>query len=229
MKLYLIRHGETDWNVARRLQGGTDIPLNQKGLDLAYITADGLKDIPFDVIFTSPLQRAKQTTLAIAEGRNIEIIDEPRVREISFGPYEGIPCVNKVAGEVPDELLNFFTSPHLYVAPNGGETLESLCDRTAEFLEWLISKEEYQDSTILISTHGAAMMGLLNGVRRINRKLQGDFLPDDLSIFWGEGVPRNCAVTILECDESGIYILEENKIFYDASLSGNFYDVKNQQ
>lgn len=61
MDIYLIRHGETDYNKARRIQGRCDIELNDYGRELAYLTAEGLKEVPFDVIFTSPLKRAKET------------------------------------------------------------------------------------------------------------------------------------------------------------------------
>lgn len=226
MKIYLIRHGETDWNVKRLLQGRTDIPLNQKGLDLANITAKGLKDVPFDIIFTSPLQRAKETALAIADGRDVEVVEDARLIEISFGGYEGTSCDKKTAGNVPDGLLDFFINPHLYTPLEDGESVKELCDRAEDFLKWLIAKPEYQNSTVLLSTHGATLMGLLNGVRRINKSMQGDTSPEDLSIFWGEGVHRNCAVTILEADEKGIHIVEENKIFYDPNLSENYFDRK---
>ena len=58
MKVYLMRHGETDWNKARRLQGQSDIALNEFGIELAVKTAEGLKDVVFDAAFSSPLQRA---------------------------------------------------------------------------------------------------------------------------------------------------------------------------
>ena len=57
MRLYIIRHGETDWNTAGRLQGQTDTRLNENGIRLAGITAEGMKDIPFDLCITSPLKK----------------------------------------------------------------------------------------------------------------------------------------------------------------------------
>ena len=89
MKIYLIRHGETDWNLEQRLQGATDIPLNENGLELARETAQGLKEVPFDLIYTSPLKRAKQTAEILRGERDIPLIEEPRIREICFGIYEG--------------------------------------------------------------------------------------------------------------------------------------------
>ena len=59
MKLYIIRHGETDWNVKRRFQGHSDIPLNEEGRRLAYLTAEALKAVPFTRIYTSPLKRGQ--------------------------------------------------------------------------------------------------------------------------------------------------------------------------
>ncbi len=90
MVIYLIRHGETDWNTKRLLQGATDIPLNQNGIEVAQLTAEGLCDVVFDVIFTSPLKRARQTAEIIRGERRIPIIPDERLREIAFGPFEEI-------------------------------------------------------------------------------------------------------------------------------------------
>ena len=60
MKLYLIRHGETDWNKEFKIQGSSDIELNEYGRELAFITREGLRHIPFDIAYTSPLKRAKE-------------------------------------------------------------------------------------------------------------------------------------------------------------------------
>ena len=67
MKIYLVRHGETDWNKERKIQGQVDIPLNAFGIHLAEETAKGLRDIPFDICFSSPLGRAKDTARIILE------------------------------------------------------------------------------------------------------------------------------------------------------------------
>ena len=69
MKLYMVRHGETDWNKARRIQGQVDIPLNEFGRRLAKKTALGLADVPFDLCYTSPMSRAKETAKLILQGR----------------------------------------------------------------------------------------------------------------------------------------------------------------
>ena len=76
MKIYFVRHGETDWNKDRKIQGQVNIALNEFGRHLARETAKGLKDIPFDVCFTSPLDRAKETAKIILEGREVPIIED---------------------------------------------------------------------------------------------------------------------------------------------------------
>ena len=88
MKLYIVRHGETDWNKKRRIQGQVDIPLNDLGRSLARKTAKGLSGIPFEVCYTSPLGRAKETARLILEGRKTPILEDQRIIEMSFGDYE---------------------------------------------------------------------------------------------------------------------------------------------
>ena len=92
MKLYLVRHGETDWNKVKRIQGQVDIPLNQFGKRLAEETAEGMKEIPFDLCITSPLSRARQTAEIVLGGRKVPIIEDARIEELSFGSWEGIGC-----------------------------------------------------------------------------------------------------------------------------------------
>ena len=85
MKLYIIRHGETEWNVQKRLQGVSDTNLNEKGIEMAKQTAEALKEIPFACCFTSPLKRAKDTAMYILRDRQVPVYEDARIREISFG------------------------------------------------------------------------------------------------------------------------------------------------
>lgn len=73
MMLYIVRHGETDWNRLRRVQGHTDIPLNDYGRHLARETAEGMKDIQIDLAYTSPLRRAEETAEIILGSREIPL------------------------------------------------------------------------------------------------------------------------------------------------------------
>ena len=102
MKLYIIRHGETPWNAEVRLQGQTDIPLNENGIRLAKITGEALKDVPFDFAISSPLKRARQTAELVLAGRQIPVLEDARIEELSFGSWEGLGC-RKANFEIPSE------------------------------------------------------------------------------------------------------------------------------
>ncbi|MGN0298295.1 MAG: histidine phosphatase family protein [Lachnospiraceae bacterium] len=205
MEIYIMRHGQTDWNVLRRLQGGSNTSLNEEGRRLARVTSEALRDIPFTRAYTSPLWRAKETAQIILRDRKIPLIEEPRLREISFGIYEGLTC-QWDQSEIPDpEFMNFFYAPEKYHAPQGGESLESLCARTTEFLNELVQNADLQDDTILLSSHGAAVRALLSSVNK-----EGS----DMHDFWHGVVHRNCAVTHLHAENGIIQLLEEGKVYY---------------
>ena len=102
MKLYIVRHGETDWNNEKKLQGRSDVPLNDYGRELAYITAEALKDVSYDAIYSSPLIRAYETATILKGDRDIDIIKDERLREMCFGEYEG-----KHTAGLPQEFWYF--------------------------------------------------------------------------------------------------------------------------
>ncbi len=203
MKLYLVRHGITDWNARKKIQGQVDIPLNETGRDLARKTAEGLKDVPFDLCMTSPLCRAKETARIILGSRNVNILDEPRLMEMAFGDYEG-KCCSREGWELPEGFHKFFDDPAGYEPPRGGESFADVKKRTGAFLADLYQKPEYQGLNILITTHGAALAGLLNNIKE-----------EPLSRYWGDGVHRNCAVTEVEVRDGVPEILSENVIYYE--------------
>ena len=92
MKIYMIRHGETEWNKKRKLQGQVDIPLNEFGKLLAKETAPALADVPFAVCYTSPLKRAAETARLVLGDREVPIVPDKRIQEMSFGEFEGLCC-----------------------------------------------------------------------------------------------------------------------------------------
>ena len=108
MKLYMIRHGQTEWNKEKRLQGRADIPLNAYGIQLAEETRDGLLGVRFDIAFTSPLKRAKKTAQILLEGQEVKLIEDERIIEIGFGSYEGL-CYAEENYNIPDpHFMNFW-------------------------------------------------------------------------------------------------------------------------
>ena len=202
MKIYFVRHGETDWNKERKIQGQVDIPLNEFGRHLARETAKGLRDVPFDVCFTSPLGRARETAEIILQGRDVPILEDKRILEMNFGVLEG-KCCSKEGWDVPDSFQMFFDDPVHYQAPEGGEDFQAVRKRTGDFLNWLFAQEQYRDSTVLVTTHGAAMAGLLNNLKK-----------KPLAEYWGVGVHKNCGVTEVDVTDERIDIISENKVYY---------------
>ena len=83
--LYIMRHGKTDWNAKHKLQGRTDIPLNEEGIQMAEQAKEKYKDVNFDICYCSPLVRAKQTAEIVLEGRNIPIVYDDRLMEMCVG------------------------------------------------------------------------------------------------------------------------------------------------
>ena len=198
MILYLIRHGQTDWNKGRKLQGRTDIPLNENGRAVAELTKEGLKEIPFDMAYTSPLKRARETAEIILSGRDIPIVDDERIIEVNFGEYEGCDF------DLPDEYIqNFFSAPEKYFSIHGTETMESIFERMRSFLQDLCKNDDLKDKTILVSTHGAALSGLLTVIKG-----------NPVDKYWAGGLHKNCGYTIVEIKDGAATILEEAKVAY---------------
>ena len=150
MKLYIVRHGETDWNKSRRVQGFSDIPLNDYGIYLAGETAKGLRDVAFDLAYTSPLIRAKKTAEVILGSRETPLIEDAAIKEMGFGVYEGMCISGEAKARESAEFNKFFTDTAHFVPARGGESVEGLLARTGVFLQELCVSEENKEKTILL-------------------------------------------------------------------------------
>ncbi|MCR5491774.1 MAG: histidine phosphatase family protein [Bacilli bacterium] len=143
MSLYLTRHGQTDWNKADVTQGRIDIPLNETGISEAYKLKEKLKDIHLDVIYCSPLIRARKTTEIINEGRNIPVVLEPKLMEMYYGQLERKP---RTSEEYLSQRKRFATRYP------GGESYLDVAARVFPFLNYLNSTA--RDKDILLVCHG---------------------------------------------------------------------------
>ena len=171
----IIRHGKTDLNQANVLQGRSDHPLNEEGIDQARKAAEKLKSISFSYVFSSPLQRALETAKIIVP--DLEPIKDERLIEMDYGPYEGSD-LNKL----DPELLRFFSDFVNEKAPEGMEELSDVVKRTGEFLKEIKDLE----GNILVSTHAIAMKGLLENLT-----------PTSKGSYWSKYI-GNCAVYVTE-------------------------------
>lgn len=161
MKFYIIRHGQTNWNKKGKIQGKTDIELNEEGIKQAEEAKRILKDYPIDMIVSSTLKRARKTAEIINEAKNVPIIFKEALEERGFGEFEG-----KTQQEFQDEIWNseILANYNLNKQYKGVETIQDLCDRVWNLIEDL--KEEYYDKNILLVTHGGvtrAINGYFNG------------------------------------------------------------------
>ena len=178
MKLYVMRHGETDGNKIRLLQGRLDKHLNENGRKQAVKAGEYLKKIPFDACYVSPLSRTMETA-ELATGRDrTTFIPEERIIEISFGSMEG-----STLEELDADFRDFFLAPQQYQPIPGAESFQELTARITDFLEELKTKP-YQH--VLAVSHGAAIHALLLVVEK-----------RELSTFWQQDI-GNCGITELE-------------------------------
>ena len=173
--IYVIRHGQTELNNRKLLQGRSNQPLNEAGLAQAQKAAALLRGIAFSAVYSSPLTRAVQTAEAVVPALN-PILDE-RLIEMDYGPYEGMDLTNPAP-----EVLTFFSDFVHNPAPAGMEPLDSVVGRAGAFLEELCRTQE----NILISTHAIAMKGILEYLT-----------PESRGSYWSKYI-GNCEVYVAE-------------------------------
>lgn len=178
MKIYVTRHGQTDYNKTRKMQGRTDVPLNNVGLEQARKRRESLGDLKFDAVYSSPLLRAVQTAGIIGNVSLESIITDERLIEADFGKYElrgyyntGLP------------MMSYWSFPEIFPAPSGVETLKQMIDRTSSFLRELEQKD-YE--TVLVACHGG-----------IIRPIRGYLEDRPNGIVWRPR-PQNCEIFVYE-------------------------------
>lgn len=212
MKIYFVRHGETPWNIKRKMQGQSDIALNEFGCLLATKTGIGMADLVFDKVYSSPLIRAYHTAeLIIAENKcnnKQEIIADKRIQEVGFGIYEGLCCAKDNWTMPDDNFKNFFTNCDQYKKPEGGESFQEVMERLIDFVEEILFNKELQDKTLLIVSHGAAIRGILNFFNGIG-----------IENYWNGGVHKNCGVTLVTYNGEKVEIEKENFVYYDDEVA----------
>jgi broad specificity phosphatase PhoE len=149
--LYLVRHGETDWNAQRRIQGTTDIPLNEMGRTQAAVTGALLAQLDWDGIYSSPLSRAMETARIIAAEVGLgEPVTIPEIVERNYGEAEGLNW---------EEIERMF--PEGTIVP-GRETHEQVALRALDALLTLATA--CPGESLIVVTHGGVIRSVLNVV-----------------------------------------------------------------
>lgn len=152
----MTRHGQTEWNIERRLQGSANSPLTEKGVRDAKELAKRVAEIPFDKVYTSDLLRAVQTADLLTEGREIPRVVLPELREMRMGRWEGQLIADMTESD-KEQYENFVSGSPEFAAP-GGETILEVRMRAEEALA-VIEKDEAE--IILVVTHGMLQSQLL--------------------------------------------------------------------
>lgn len=148
-RLILVRHGETEWNLERRVQGHRDVPLSARGVEQALRLRSHLREESIDWVYSSDLQRARRTAEILAEGRN-EVRVDPRLREAGFGLFEGLTS-EEMAALYPEEY-RAWRSDSFRNRPPSGESLEDLGLRALEHVRECL--ERHPGQSILVVAHG---------------------------------------------------------------------------
>lgn len=174
--IYIFRHGQTDYNVTRRVMGQLDIPLNETGIAQAVELAEKIANMHIEAIYTSPLLRAKQTAQIVADKNNIKIITDDRLKERNNGVLQG----HIVHGtDNPSEYKTDYNQLELFLPaeqlndnnwrPDGGESRTECWKRAQKAITDIVKNTPYD--TIAISTHSVVMRGILSLVGMDNTKI----------------------------------------------------------
>ena len=151
MKIYVVRHGQTDYNINGLFQGRKDIPLNSVGIKQAEETAQKFKNIPVDIILVSPLTRAKENAKYISNITGIKPVIEKDLIERNFGDMEGKPnredCNIKM-------LLDYEKNYNICNV----EPIQSLFKRVSDCLDKIINR--YMEKNVVLVTHGGVAQAI---------------------------------------------------------------------
>jgi len=153
-KLVLVRHGQSLWNLQNRFTGWIDVPLTEKGKEEAFKAGELLKDIRFNVAYTSALSRAQETLKIILEviGLNIPVIKDQALNERHYGDLQGLNK-DRARAKYGAEIVHLWRRSY-DIAPPGGESLKDTANRTIPFLERAILGDIAEGNDVLVVAHG---------------------------------------------------------------------------
>ncbi|KAI3834883.1 hypothetical protein MKW98_015996 [Papaver atlanticum] len=162
-EIVLVRHGETTWNNAGRIQGSLESELNEAGWKQADAIAARLgKELKPAAIYSSDLKRAKNTAEMIAKACHIpEVIEVPDLKERHVGSLQGYYW-SEIQEKEPEAYLAFFSSEKDLEIPGGGESFNQLCERSVSALEEIASK--HKGERVIVVTHGGVLRAIYMAV-----------------------------------------------------------------
>ncbi|WP_270940780.1 histidine phosphatase family protein [Romboutsia lituseburensis] len=154
---YIVRHGQTNWNILGKTQGHGNSDLTKKGEEQALELAEAMLNYPIDLIYSSDLGRAIQTAEIVGQKIGVEVKQTPALREMGFGAWEGL-LIEEIKKDHLDTYTTWRNEPHL-VNIEGGETLHIIKERVDNFIKEI--NEKYDNKHILLVSHSVTVRVML--------------------------------------------------------------------
>lgn len=193
MKLYLIRHGETEFNKHFKFIGRTDAGLSEKGLHQARAVADQLKDVNIKAVYSSDKTRAVQTAEIIAAVHGLEVNRSDCLKEIDFGRWEGL-TYDEIMVKDSDLLQRWIDDPVNEAIPDG-ETWDDFRGRVIDSVNGIIDGE--REGCVVVVTHGGPIKLLVSYFKGEDKDVFKSFWPSPGSVYVVEVEGANSAHTSL--------------------------------
>jgi phosphoserine phosphatase len=204
MRLIIVRHGESEWNRTHRYQGQIDSALSELGLRQADALAQRLRNEHLDVIFSSPLQRARKTAEAIARFHTgVPFHDDEALLEIHHGDWQG-KYVDEITAQFADGLREWQQHPTRSQMPNG-ESFTNILKRVLDFKERVLG--EYDGRDVLVSTHDVVVKILVADALGMNM--------DRINRFW----ITNASISVIEYTSELPYLVSLSEACHLGTLA----------
>lgn len=197
LTLYITRHGETEWNIQKKMQGWQDSELTESGIKNAIYLGNSLKKTSVAAVYSSPSNRTQKTTELICGDRMIPIIIDENLKEINMGMWEG-KTQSYIQENYPEEFNSFWNAPQNY-NPVGGETFFETLERVREVLNRINS--EHNSGNVLIVTHSVVIKCLIS-----------IFKNSPIEKLWDPPYIQDTSLTVVEVHENGYKIILEGDI-----------------
>lgn len=191
LKLYVVRHGQTEFNLENRMQGRIDSPLTQKGRADAEALGRYLSNIDFDLVLASPSKRAQITAELICKDRDINVQVEKDIREINMGSWEG-RTKEEIMKAFPEVGDIFYNKPHLYKALEG-DSYYDVQDRAVSAVKRLA--EQYKAGNILMVTHTVVIRAII-----------ACFKGRSMGELWKGPAIEGTSITLLEAENGNVSV-----------------------
>ncbi|MCL5069486.1 MAG: alpha-ribazole phosphatase [Actinobacteria bacterium] len=195
VKLFLIRHGQTEWNSQGRYQGAQDTILTETGIKQAKLAKKYLSRVNFTNFYSSPMKRALQTANIITEGLNIKINIRESLKELNFGKWEGM-TFEDINTSYKRDYQNWLSDPYNN-SPPGGESFKVLLERAGNEINKIVD-ENAEGSNVGVVTHGGVIIALLINWLQIP------------SQCWRSLIQRQGAINVVVIDKKFPYISQIN-------------------